>query len=702
MKNKWSDEEAARCLLKYAEQRGEDLALRVYLAVLIGAEPDLVLHGGGNASVKTTRRNIFGELMPAIYVKASGRDMAQIEPDGFIPLDLEHLNKLRVLESLSEEQMLDELHRHRLDSRSSSPSVESLFHVFLPHKYIDHTHADAILALTNQPDGKEIAQEALGPDVLVLEYVEPGFKLARAAAAAYEASPQTRAMAWMRHGLVTWGVTARESYEVLIEIISRAETFVAQKARRPLVVQVSTPVSTAEERFSRLGPMVRGLLARPTGDPDRPHARSILQLLADREVLDFLDSDRGKELAVSAPLTCDHLIRTKPYPLWIDNPQFDDPEAFRNQAARAIADYASAYNEYFERNSARMPAGVMRFDPLPRVLLLPGLGAVCSGGDVRCAQIVKDITAHTLAVKAQIAAMGSYSGIAEVDLFDMEYRGMQHAKLGRDTDRPLAHQVALITGAAGAIGSAIAEELLAQGCHVAVTDLPGDPLHALYHELQEQFGPHVTAVPLDVTDPASVTAAFGAAVRTWGGVDLVVVNAGLAMVSGLEEMNLESFRRLERVNVEGTLLVLGEAARHFRMQRTGGDIVAISTKNVFAPGAKFGAYSATKSAAHQLVRIASLELADIDVRVNMVSPDAVFTHKGRQSGLWAQVGPSRMAARGLDPEGLQEYYRSRNLLKARVTAQHVAKAVLFFATRQTPTTGATLPVDGGLPDATPR
>jgi NAD(P)-dependent dehydrogenase (short-subunit alcohol dehydrogenase family) len=220
--------------------------------------------------------------------------------------------------------------------------------------------------------------------------------------------------------------------------------------------------------------------------------------------------------------------------------------------------------------------------------------------------------------------------------------------------------------------------------------------------LSERFGKRVMAVPLDVTDEGSVKKGFEAVIEEWGGVDLVIVNAGIAMVSSIAEMSLERFRRLEKVNIEGTLLVLAETGRHFKLQGTGGDIVVVSTKNVFAPGAKFGAYSATKAASHQLARIAVLELADLGVRVNMVSPDAVFSHGERKSGLWAEVGPDRMKARGLDEEGLEEYYRSRNLLKARVTAEHVGRAVLYFATRQTPTTGATIPVDGGLPDATPR
>ncbi|MEJ2240405.1 MAG: SDR family oxidoreductase, partial [Gemmatimonadales bacterium] len=262
--------------------------------------------------------------------------------------------------------------------------------------------------------------------------------------------------------------------------------------------------------------------------------------------------------------------------------------------------------------------------------------------------------------------------------------------------------VAVVTGAAGAIGSGICQRLLQEGCHVAVTDLAGANLDSLWEEFHGEYGGRVLRVPLDVTREESVTEGFERVIDEWGGMDLLVVNAGLALVSSLGDMELEDFRRLERVNVEGTLLMLREAAQLFGRQATGGDVVVVSTKNVFAPGAGFGAYSATKAASHQLARIASQEFAEIGVRVNMVAPDAVFGHGERKSGLWAEVGPDRMRARGLDEEGLEEYYRNRNLLKAKVTAEHVANAVMFFATRQTPTTGATIPVDGGLPDATPR
>jgi NAD(P)-dependent dehydrogenase (short-subunit alcohol dehydrogenase family) len=283
----------------------------------------------------------------------------------------------------------------------------------------------------------------------------------------------------------------------------------------------------------------------------------------------------------------------------------------------------------------------------------------------------------------------------------MEFRAYQRAKLA-SAPVPLAGRVAIVTGAAGAIGSGICEELLKGGCHVAATDLAGVRLDTLVLSLKALYGDRIAGLPLDVTDGASVAAAFEKTIETFGGIDIVVINAGLAHVSPLAGMNIDAFRALERVNVEGTLLMLSQAAQLFALQNTGGDVVLVSTKNVFAPGAKFGAYSATKAAAHQLCRIASIEFAEMGVRVNMVAPDAVFSHGTTKSGLWAQVGPDRMKARGLDEKGLEEYYRQRNLLKARVTAEHVARAVLFFVTRQTPTTGATIPVDGGLPDASPR
>ena len=331
--------------------------------------------------------------------------------------------------------------------------------------------------------------------------------------------------------------------------------------------------------------------------------------------------------------------------------------------------------------------------------LPPLLNSPFYPGNIRYEALPEEIRKN---LKDEIAAYSKEHG-ALPEVICLPDTGILYRGEGSKTaDLPLSSKVALVTGAAGAIGYGVCRGLLEQGCHLAVSDLAGEQLDKFVEDLVKIQGDRVMGVPLDVTDPSSVSQGFGEVVRAWGGLDIIVHNAGIAHVAFLKEMELEDFRKLERVNVDGTMLILSEAGRFFERQAIGGDIVLMSTKNVSSPGAGFGAYSATKASSHQLGRIASLEMAQYGVRVNMVAPDAVFSEGKYQSGLWRKIGPGRMKARGLDEEGLQEYYRNRNLLKAKVTGRHVANAVLFFVTRQTPTTGATLPVDGGLPDAVPR
>ncbi len=345
-------------------------------------------------------------------------------------------------------------------------------------------------------------------------------------------------------------------------------------------------------------------------------------------------------------------------------------------------------------------------DLYSRVILSPAGKEEKTGGLPTLTIEVLDISAPDKTLREQFkAAIDEFNAshgkmparfkIAGLGLFQIEKQPI----VG---EQSLKNKIAIVTGAAGAIGAGICRKLLEQGYHVAATDLVRETLDDLVNELESAAPGRIIGARMDVTDKESVRAGFAEVTGRWGGIDILVVNAGIAMVAPLMEMDPEAFRKLEKVNIEGTLLTLAEAGRCLCRQNTGGDIILISTKNVFAPGAQFGAYSATKAASHQLARIASLEYAPFDIRVNMVAPDAVFSEGKRKSGLWAEVGPSRMKARGLDEKGLEEYYRNRNLLKARVTAEHVANAVIFFATRQTPTTGATIPVDGGLPDATPR
>ncbi len=702
MQNSWNKAEADRIVAEFGPSVSNELALCTYVSRLIGREPDLVLHGGGNTSVKTVKADIFEKSRPVLFVKASGFDLSNISPEEFSALDLDRIQKFRAIKDLSQEEMGKQLRAHLLDPEAPTPSVEAFLHAFIPLKFIVHTHPSAILALTNQPDATRIVREVLGDDIVSVPYICAGFGLAQQSASAFEKRSKSAGMVLLQHGLVTWGETSEEAYAATIRLVTKAEQYWQDQIRTAPITSKKSDLQEQEKRYEKIAPLLRGLLAEPTDDPDHPFRRFILQPLITPEVNDFMNHPAAEKLALSAPLTPDHLIRTKSMPVFVHDPSYKDSTKLKEQIQSALKEYADGYNAYYNRHAHRLAAGARRFDPIPRIVLLPGVGAICAGVNAKAANIVKDITAQSLSVKRWFALSGKdYQGIEEEHLFDMEYLLMQQAKLSSN-ERPLERQVALVTGAAGAIGMGITEALLSNGCHVAVTDLAGENLDNAASVLKARYPNQVVAAAMDVTDSKSVEEGFRKVTRQWGGVDLLIINAGIAMVSSLSEMDVEGFQQMQRVNVEGTMLLLREVSRLFQLQGTGGDVVLISTKNVFAPGAKFGAYSATKAAAHQLARIASLEFAELGVRVNMVAPDAVFSHGQTKSGLWAQVGPDRMKARGLDEAGLEEYYRNRNLLKAKVTAEHVARAVLFFATRQTPTTGATLPVDGGLPDATPR
>lgn len=704
MNNGWIEAEADDFIKSHDPERGNDVALLAYATRLAGSRPDLAMHGGGNASIKGMVQTVAGDDAAALFVKASGVALEAVLPSDFVCLDHACLKKLRALSSLTDEVMADEFRTRMLRPADALPSIETLMHAFLDPRCVLHTHPTAILALTNRAGGEEAIAAALGSDVGVAPYINAGLALGRAVADQFDAGKELRAIVVMHHGLITWGTDPKEAYDKTIAIVARADEYLRKSRRRISLPTVATPVETARKRYTKIAPLLRGLLSPACDDPDNPHENMVLSPLISKEILDILESPGAKTLACTAPLTPDYLVRTKAYPLFFENPDYEEIELLGRQLAREIESFSARYDAYLKKFSSRLPEfDASGFDLLPRVLLLPGLGAVCAGPDLAMARVARDITEQALTVKRTISETdGTYRGLTEEHLFDMEFRAFQRTKVACKDQKPLQGRVAIVTGAAGAIGSGVCEELLRQGCHIAATDLAGENLDAMASTLKKLHGERVFAVPLDVTDAASVSTAFEKTIEAFGGIDVVVINAGLAHVSALTEMDPDAFRNLERVNVEGTLLMLAEAGKLFKLQNTGGDVVLISTKNVFAPGAKFGAYSATKAAAHQLCRIASIEFADMGVRVNMVAPDAVFSHGSKRSGLWTQVGPDRMKARGLDEKGLEEYYRNRNLLKARVTAEHVARAVVFFVSHQTPTTGATLPVDGGLPDATPR
>jgi len=708
MKNRWSDKEMESFVKSCGATVPPEFARQVFATRLLGGEPDLALHGGGNTSIKTNTADFAGDLRPALFVKASGCAMENADRCDFIALDLDKLNKLRKKNDLSDEDMADFFRWAMLlpDARQRLPSIETLMHLFLPYACIDHTHPAAVLALTNRNDASQCLREAFGTRVAAIPYARTGMECAKACLEAVRNRAQAAGIVIMHHGLVTWGETAEEAYRATVKLVSLAETYLTGKKVRKLTLKKGAPSTTeARVRYEKTAPLLRGLLSPPSGNPDAPHSKVVLRHLVDEKILELFSAQESAAITATTPLTPDYLIRVRRLPLFIESPEHDDAAALREQITAAREQYLAGCRSYMKLQNPEAPNAVDDRDLFPNVLCIPGIGCVCAGRDTDEADISADIMAQALSVKRTIHETGGeYLDLSEDHCFEMEFRSYQRAKIQLpSTASPLAGAIVLVTGAAGAIGAGICSALLNAGCHVAASDLAGEALDAAVKEFSGRFGAkRVLAVPMDVTDPASIEKGYASIDARFGGLDGVIVNAGVAHVSMLADMDLESFRKIEKVNIEGTLLTIREAAKIFKLQNTGGDIVLISTKNVFAPGASFGAYSATKAAAHQLARVASLELAGINVRVNMVAPDAVFSHGGRKSGLWAAVGPGRMRSRGLDEEGLEEYYRKRNLLQAKVTAEHVAAAVIFFLSHQTPTTGATLPVDGGLPDSTPR
>ncbi len=696
MRSRWSDADAAGFPGRYPGQ-AKELALRVYTSRLIGEDPDLVLHGGGNTSVKSTARDLFGREIAVLRIKGSGWDLASIEPEGLPAVRLDPLQQLRGLESLNDETMVAELRRALLDPKAPNPSVETLLHAFLPHRFIDHSHADAILALTNQVDAKERVRALFGDQVVFVPYVMPGFILAKLAVELYEKSPDAEGLVLEKHGLFTFGEDAQTSYERHIALVEAAERSILEQieGERMLDARPVVAIRDADE----LAPLVRGALAEPTGDPDRPFRRWVLEHRRSDEILHFAAAEAAPRLVSTPPITPDHVIRTKGPYLLLTDPPYADSAALADRLKNDVERYRQNYRAYFDRNVREKGVERSPLDPTPRIVVLPGVGLFACGSTRRDARIAADLAEHNVRTKIWAEMIGHYDGISDGDLFDMEYWSLEQAKLGKRTPPSLEGQVAFITGGGGAIGEGVARVLRGAGAELVLVDDDEDRVEAVRERIGEDDCETVLA---DVGDERQMARAFREAAGYFGGVDIVVHTAGVAEAGALDELEPEAFDRTERVNVRGTFLTISEALRHLKLQGTGGNVVLISTKNVFAPGAGFGAYSASKAGAHQLGKIAALEAAEHGIRVNMVNADAVFGTKENPSGLWEKIGAERAASRGLSQEDLPEFYRSRNLLKVRVTGEHVGNAVLFFVTGQTPTTGAALPVDGGLPDAFPR
>lgn len=702
MKNRFDEKESQEFVAKSGHIFPE-LAMRVYTSRLLGRDSSLVLHGGGNTSVKLRLKNLVGEELEVIFVKGSGADLATIDPSGFVGLELEPLRKLQKLEDLSEGEMENQLKIHKILHHSPDPSVEVLLHAFLPPRFIDHTHADSILTLTNQKEGIDLTKEILGARVAVLPYITPGIQLAKAVREVYEKIPDLEGVVVAQHGLFTFGEDARTSYERMIRYVDKAGQAVEERVQGGAFGSSRidrTPPQDVPLKITRFCNVVRGACAFQI--PGSLSGRFYAEVRSEPEWIEASLLEEAPKICESGVLTPDHVIRTKNR--WVHINSIPEDDADLSQMVRErVRNYARAYQTYFSNQVKRKGAVREMLDPNPRIFLVAGIGLVTLGFTRNEARMAADIAEHTLRTKIRADAMGGYEPIDEGHVFDMEYWTLQQKKMEGISPLPLQGQIALITGAGGAIGLGIADRLLAAGSVVVLSDVDETSLKKVHSILLRKYDPsRMENLIFDVADYEAVEKAFQEISRRIGGVDIVVPNAGIAQVARVENLESRALDRVMEVNLKGTFHAIKASIPIFRRQGTGGNIIVVSSKNVFDPGVAFGAYSASKAGAHQMAKIAALELAELGVRVNLVNPDAVFGNEEIPSKLWELVGPDRMKARGLDAKGLKEYYRQRNLLKVQVTAEEVGNAVVFFASGATPTTGATLPVDGGIPAAFPR
>ncbi|HLJ72188.1 MAG TPA: bifunctional aldolase/short-chain dehydrogenase [Roseiarcus sp.] len=677
MKNLWSDADAETMVATYAKKGvSRDLALRAYTTRLLGGEPRLVLHGGGNTSCKIKVKDLVGDEWDALCVKGSGWDMAVIEPAGLPAVKLKPLLKARALDRLSDENMVALQRANLIDPSSPNPSVETLLHAFLPHKFVDHTHSTAILSIVDQEDSRALCDKIFGAKLGFVPYVMPGFALAKAAADIFDKDPTVEGLILDKHGIFTFGDDARQSYDRMIRYVSMAEDYVAKNGK-PAAKAAAAAARLAEP--GEIAPILRGAVAfdRGEGRYDRfvVDFRSTDKI---REFLSYRDLDRIAETGVSTP---DLVIRIKNKPLVLDPPAAGDLANYSRRVRERVAAFVADYKAYFAKHDGSGGVKRIMLDPMPRLALVPGLGFFGFGRTLKDARIACDVAEMWVEAAAGAEAIGRFHPVSMADLFDIEYWSLEQAKLAGAKPKPLTGQVALITGGAGAIGAATAKLFAANGAHVVVADLDGERAK----EIAKAAGNGAIGTACDVTDPVSVRAAFDAAVATFGGLDIAISNAGAAYEGAIGELDDALLRKSFEINFFAHQRVAQNAVRLFKLQQTGGALLFNTSKQAVNPGANFGAYGLPKAATLFLSRQYALEYGKIGVRSNAVNADRI-----RSGILTEEMIKSRSAARGVS----EKDYMSGNLLGREVMAEHVAEAFLHHALAER-TTGDVTTVDGG-------
>ena len=649
MQSLWNDKEAS--------QYKTELEQRVYTSRLLGRDATLVLHGGGNTSVKVSEKNIFGEEEEILYVKGSGWDLVSIEKDGFAPVQLDYVARLAELPDLTDPQMVNELKTHMKNASAPTPSVEAILHAILPYKYVDHTHANAVLTITNSVGGADKIKQIYDDSVVVVPYVMPGFVLSGACKRAYDeqVNANTVGMILLNHGVFSFGENAKESYERMIALVDKAEQYLKENKAWDLPVAKEHAVTFERQNVSQL----RKKISTATGKA------MICPVHSDARIMQFVSRSDLENVSQQGPLTPDHVIRTKRLPMLSD----------------AIDAYIEDYQEYFKQNQQE---GQVILDPAPRIVLDKDMGMMTVGNSAKSAAIVEDVYRYSMDVIERAELGGGYRALPASDIYEVEYWDLEQAKLkGGGKSPEFEGEVVLITGAASGIGKACVEAFLRMGAAVIGLDINSEIINLLKNNKAYK------GIVCDVSDPENNLSALDEGVKTFGGIDMLVLNAGI-FPGGckIAEMDDAQWRKVMQINLDANLTLLREAYPLLQQAFNGGRVAIVGSKNVPAPGPGAAAYSASKAALNQLARIAALEWGSDNIRINSVHPDAVF-----DTGIWTEeVLQSRAKYYGMTVEE----YKTKNVLKTEIKSSDVAELITTICgTAFDKTTGAQVPIDGG-------
>lgn len=665
----------------------------VYRSNLLGSDRAVCNWGGGNTSMKTTEKDFRGRDIEVMWVKGSGSDLATMGSENFTGLNLEDIRPLIERGEMTDEEMVAYLTYCMIDSKHPRASIETLLHAFLPFKHVDHTHPDAIISLCCADNGKELANEIFGDRFVWVPYVRPGFTLSKMIAEGVKENPNADLVLMEKHGLVVWGETAKESYDKTISVINEAESFINSRLKEGAVFGGGKYDSLAAEEQKRIVAKVMPVIRGAVSD----EKKMLLTYDNAEDVLEFVNSHDAAELSQVGAACPDHLVHTKMKPLFIDwDPSSKDADQLAEAVRTGIENFKKEYKDYFERNKNE---GDVMFEPAPRVILIPGIGMVNSGKNVAMANVSGALYHRAISVMKGASALGKFVSLSENESYNIEYWPLELYKLSlAPPEAEFSRKVAFVTGGAGGIGSETCRQFVAAGAHVVLADLNLEGAEKVAAEINGQYGEgRALAVKMDVTSEEQVQEAFRKTALAYGGVDIIVNNAGLATSSPFGETTLKEWDLNMNVLGKGYFLVAREAFNQMKEQSIGGSMVFIGSKNSVYAGKSAAAYSSVKALEAHLARCIAAEGGEFGIRVNSVLPDAVLQGSAIWGSKWRE---ERAAAYGIEPDQLDEHYRKRTTLLVNIYPKDIAESILFLSSSKAEkTTGCMITVDGGVPAA---